>query len=307
MDKKLLALVALLSSAVIWGVTVPLLKVNLETFPPFSLAFARFLIATLVAAYLSQLSGLKLRDFLNIGLVSLFGITLNIGLLFLGLQRTTIVDASFVFALGPVITSLLAVIIIREKINFPHLLGICLAFLGSFLYILYPLLFGSINFKVDLVGDLLVLASSISGSIYIIGSKKLFETYTPTSISAVSFTVGALTFAPIALLESFQSTSWLGSLTFFNLASLIFFGLGSSFAAYSLYEWGLTKVAVHIDATISYLIPIVSIIVATLFMGERLEPIFGLSFVLVDLGIYLVSRFHPPTLHHHYHRHHHKA
>ena len=176
MTKKLLPILALIATAVIWGITVPLLKVNLETLPPFSLAFIRFTIATVIVMGLSELSGLKLKDFLHIGVFAFFGVTLHIGLLLLGLRETTTIDASFVFSLGPVITSLLAVFAIREKINFSHILGICIAFLGAFLYALYPLLFGSLEFRTNLLGDLLVLASTISASIYIVGSKKLFET-----------------------------------------------------------------------------------------------------------------------------------
>jgi drug/metabolite transporter (DMT)-like permease len=306
MNKKLLALSALTTSAVIWGLTVPLLKVNLEVIPPLSLAFIRFTTAAIVALYFIKISEVKLSDFLNIGKFAFVGITLHISLLFFGLRETSTINASLIYTLAPVITSLLAVFAIREKINFSHLFGILLAFSGVFLYITYPLVFDGTNIEVNLWGDLLVFISTVSGSIYVIGSKKLFETYKPSTISALSFATGALSFLPLAALEFFSNSTWTMQLSWFNLVSLAFLSLFSSFLAYSVYEWGLSKLAVHIEATISYLTPIISIIAATIFLKEKLQPIFLVTIILVVIGIYLVGRF-KPSMHPHYHHHHHKS
>lgn len=295
MDKKTLAILALLLTSVIWGITLPLMKFNLNTFPPLTLAFGRFLSAALIAVTFSELKNLKLKDFIHIGIFSFFGITLHIGLFLIGLSQTSAVDATVIMTLSPIFTSLMAVLVINEKINSTHLIGIMAAFTGTFFYILYPTLTGGQNFALDLRGDIFVLASVFSGAIYTLGSKKLFETYHPSSISSVSFVVGAISFFPGAVFEYFQNPSWVQNISTFNLFSIAFLGIFSSFIAYSALEWGLSKVPVHVDQTIGYLTPIISILISIAFLGEKLHIVFIVSVILIFMGMYLVTKYKPKT------------
>lgn len=302
MRQRNLGLLAIASTAVIWGIALPLMKQTLEIVPPFSLAFSRFFIAALLATLFLKFSQLRLKDFFHIAVFAFFGISLHIGLFLNGLNRTSSIDAAFILAMSPILTSLLAVITIKERISFRHALGTGLSFCGTFLYISYPYFFGGSAIKLSLVGDLLVLAAVLSGSVYIIGSKKLFETYPPSTISAVSFMVGALSFFPLALIEFFKNPNWLNGVESTNLISLLFLGVFASFIAYFVLEWGLVRVPIHINETIGYLSVIISIFLATSFLGESLNPTFAISSFLVTVGIYLVTRFKPQTHHHYHHR-----
>lgn len=304
MDKKTLGVLALLLTSVIWGVTLPLMKVNLETIPPLTLAFIRFLIAAILAVSFSELKALRLKDVSLIGVCALFGISLHISLLLFGLQRTSAVDATLLLTLSPIITSLLALLTISEKINSSHFLGIFAAFFGTAAYIVFPHL-TSQNIGFDLIGDMLVLGSVLSGSVYILGSKKLFESYSPSAIAAVSFVVGMISFFPGAVVEYVNNPVWVEQVSLFNIFSLLFLGVFSSFIAYLALEWGLSKVAVHVNATISYITPIIAILIATAFLGEKVESIFLLSVILIGSGIYLVTK-HQPKLHPHFHSRTHK-
>lgn len=298
-------IIALTTTALIWGATLPLMKANLDTIPPFSLAFGRFFIAAILAVLFLNFKSLKLKDFFHIAVFSFFGITLHIGLFLNGLANSTSIDATFILALSPIITSLTAVIAIKENITFWHKIGILLAFLGTFVYIIYPHIFSGQSFGVNFVGDLLVLLSVLSGAVYVVGSKKLFELYPPASVSTVSFITGAVSFLPFAFLEFFNKPEWVDEISTFNIVSVLFLGIFSSFAAYSLLEWGLSRVDVHINEVISYLTAIISIYLSKVFLNENLNPAFLLSIVLIALGIYLVTRFKPknhPHFHHRVHR-----
>jgi len=295
MRSRHLAFLALVATAIIWGVALPLMKVNLETIPPFSLAFARFFIASFLALIFLKVPGVSLRDFLHIAFFSFFGITLHIGLFLSGLANSTGIDATFILALSPVVTSLLATLTIHEKITILHKMGIALAFAGTFLYISYPYAVNHESLSVNFIGDLLILLAVLSGSIYIIGSKKLFEIYPPSSISTISFVVGAISFLPLSLLEFSKNPGWVNSLTTFNFVSVIFLGVFASFLAYTLLEWGLSYVAVHVNEAISYLSAVISIYLSYTFLGEALNPTFLVSVIFVAIGIYLVTRYKPKT------------
>ncbi len=300
MSKKHLAFLALLATSIIWGFTLPLMKVNLEVFPPLTLAFFRFFVASICALFLVKLHGLTWKAFFHIGLFALFGITIHLGLLLFGLQDTSSIDAVFILALSPIITSLLAVFTIKEKIALPHVIGILLAFCGTFLYLVYPSLFGTGKITFNPLSDLLILLSVIFGAVFIVGSKSLFDSYRPSTISAVCFFVGAISFFPGAVNETLKDPGWLSSFSAFNVWSVVFLGVFSSFFAYIALEWGLSKLPVHINQVVSYLTPIVTVLVSTAFLNEALLPIFPLCALLVGAGIYLSYRY-KPAMHHHYH------
>lgn len=301
MSNKFLPIAALLFTALIWGITLPLMKVNLEVIPPYSLAFARFLIASILVVFLVNLAGLRLKDFFVIAFFAFFGITLHIGLLLTGLANTSSIDAAFILTLSPLFSSLIAVLVIKEKIVLAHVVGILLAFLGTLIYIFYPYISGQEKLDFNLLADFLIFLAIVVETVYIIGSKKLFDDYHPSKISAVSFMVGAITFFPLAAWELWQDPTWLGEFSGFNLISILYLGIFSSFVAYSLLEWALEKTPVHVNGTISYLSPLISIVIATVFLNETLNPAFAVSMILVVIGIILVT-IHKPKIHHHYHR-----
>jgi drug/metabolite transporter (DMT)-like permease len=258
-----------------------------------------------LAVSFSELKGLRVKDVGIIGACAFFGISLHIGLLLYGLEQTSAVNAAFLLALSPVVTSILAMMTLSEKINNSHLLGIVAAFVGTFFYLIFPSL-TTHTIRFDFTGDFLILASILSGSVYIIGSKKLFETYHPSSIAAVSFVVGMISFFPGAIFEYVNKPYWVDNINFFNIFSILFLGVFSSFIAYQALEWGLSRVAVHVNSTISYLSPMISIIIAIVFLNETVNSIFLLSVFLVMGGVYLVSR-HQPQFHLHFHSRTHKV
>ncbi len=305
MKTKNLAVVALLTTAIIWGITLPLMKVNLDTMPPLTIAFLRFSLAATIALSFGGFDKLKFKDFLHIGFYSFFGITLSIGLLLIGLNMTTAINATILLTLSPIITSILAAFTLKEKINSMHALGIFLAFLGVFIYLVVPEIISQKFSRINVLGDLLILLAVLSAAIFTIGSKKLIASYHPGSISSVSFLVGAICFLPAAFFEYIQNPYWVNHISWFNIFSLIFLGVFSSFIAYSALEWALSKVDVHVDVTIGYLSTLIAILIATTFLHEKIYfTTFILSSILVGSGILLVSKNKPPGLHFHRRIHH---
>ncbi len=299
MSKKSLAVAAIVTSAVIWGVSIPLMKVNLNTIPPVTLAFLRFAPASFLCLIFADFRKIKLADIRRIGFWAIIGIGINLHLLLIGLKLADTVNASIIFTLTPVITSILAVFALREKIITSHIIGIVIAFTGALIYVLYPLVSTGNKNSGNLLGDLLLFLSVITASIFAIGSKKLFDNYAPSTVAGVSFLVGAVSFIPGSIWESYHNPTWMVHFGLFNLASMIFFIVGTSFLAFLIYEWGLDKVPVHLSAVIGYLTPAVSIVIAYAVFNEKLNDSFLVSTVLIVIGIYLVLSRKAHLTHHH--------
>lgn len=301
MNIKNLAILALFFTALVWGITLPLMKVNLQIFPPLTLAFLRFSLAATLALAFSGFDGLKLKDFYHIGIYSFFGISMSIGLVLVGLNLTSAIDATIILTLSPIVTSLVAHVTLKEKINVLHALGILLSFLGVIIYLVLPELLTQKLSQINIIGDSIIGLSVLSAVVFTIGSKKLFDTYSPKAVSSVSFLIGAISFIPGALVEYVNNPSWLVNLTWFNILSLIYLGVFSSFLAYNALEWGLSKVDVHVNVTLGYLSSIIAVLIAATFLHEGLHTTtFILSATLVGLGIFLVTKHKSKNLHYHH-------
>lgn len=306
MQPKNLALFFLFVTAIIWGITLPLMKVNLLTIPPLTLAFLRFSLAATIALSFDGFRKLKLKDFFHIGIFSFFGISLHIGFLVVGLEITNAIDATLILTLSPIITSIFAAFFLRERIGPLHSLGILLTFLGVSSYLVLPELFSQNLNSFNLIGDLLILGSVLSAVIFTLGSKKLFNLYPPKAVSSVSFLVGALSFLPFAFSEYLFNPIWINNISWFNIFSILFLGIFSSYLAYNALEWGLSKLDVHIDVTIGYLSSMLAVLIATVFLHEKLHlSFFIFSIVLVGIGIALVTRHKASSLHFHHRISHH--
>src|SRR3989338_3943053 len=118
-------IVALIIANIIWGAASPIFKFSLENIPPFTLAFIRFFFASFLflpftLKYLKQLTR---KNIFEIVVSSFFGITVNISAFFLGLAKTTSINAPIIASAGPVFIYLLSLIFLKEVMNRKVLLG----------------------------------------------------------------------------------------------------------------------------------------------------------------------------------------
>jgi drug/metabolite transporter (DMT)-like permease len=95
---------ALVIANIIWGGASPIFKFALQNIPPFTLAFIRFFFAGLIflPLALKNFQKVNLRSWLEIFLVSFFGIFINITFFFLGLKKTESINVPIIASSGPV-------------------------------------------------------------------------------------------------------------------------------------------------------------------------------------------------------------
>lgn len=294
---KLLPIVALLASAVMWGVALPAFKAAVNV-PAFSFALIRFVVAFLaiVPFYLFSKShqNLKYQDIPKIIAAGILGVTLNIGLLFVGLKVTSATDAAIITNLTPILAIFAAAFFLREPLTKHHLIGSIIAFVGAIIILGEPLLKTGLASSTNAYGNFLILLSAISWVGFNIISKNLFHTYTTVTIVTFLFLVGVVTFTPFAAWEYLTHPSWIYSLTSLDIAAVTYYAIFGSIFAYFFYEYGLSKVDTGTAAATQHLIPVVSIAIAVLFLGEKLTMPFVIGAVLIFLGV--IYSTHLPLL-----------
>ncbi|MFN4213035.1 MAG: DMT family transporter, partial [Microgenomates group bacterium] len=125
-------ILALIITNIIWGGASPIFKFALQNIPPFTLAFIRFFFAGLlflpfVFFYYQKLS---LKRWLEVFLVSFFGIFVNITFFFLGLQKTESINVPIIASSGPVFLYIFSIIFLKEKPKLKVFSGVMISLLG---------------------------------------------------------------------------------------------------------------------------------------------------------------------------------
>ena len=171
---------AILLANVIFGLGVPVTKALLSGWvTPMGYMASRCVFAALifwvVAAFLPK-EKVERRDLIVLLAGGLIGFVISQTLTAEALKLTTPVYFSFVAALTPIATMLLAVIFLKESITGVKLIGVVLGIAGALLMV-----YKSWSNKAgsdDLIGILLAVLSVLTWAVYLIITRKVSAKYT---------------------------------------------------------------------------------------------------------------------------------
>lgn len=279
----------LLLTIIIWASTFINLKILLPHIPANTLAFARFLIASLVFVPWFITMGkprIRKRDYPRVIVCGSTGVTLYNFLQNQGLTTAGAIDGSILDSMAPVFIALLAVTVLREKISGIQVLGIVLALLGSAVVVT--------NGSMDLghmdagrmAGDILILLTGVCWAIYSTVLKGLLLRYDPSVLLVYTTWIGTLLLLPLAMLE--PSPDW-AALSLSGWLHLFYLGLFASGLAYLLWNKALSQVPAATAGAFLYLIPLFASLMAAVFLHERLGVFTVLGGLAVLFGTYLAN------------------
>lgn len=289
--KRPLPYLALLLTHSIWGANFVVAKFTLEEFPPMSLAFLRFGLACLFLApfVFVQIKKIKIdkKDLPKLAISALFMITLNIAFFFEGMARTSAINASALSLVIPGFSVFLGWVYLKEKISFVNLGGVFLGLLGALIIIGLPQIISGSFSTQTIIGNILIIISSIFFVIGAIFAHKMLKKYSTLTVTAVAFLIGAISFFAPAVREYLQDPMWTKSVTFLGILGLVYMTLLSSISAYFLFEWGLSKLGVVIANLFQYIEPFIAAMLAISFLGEKLSTSFLIGASLILVGMFL--------------------
>lgn len=176
----------------------------------------------------SDLPMVLLQGFLSLGLYMVF--------FFEGTERTTAGEAAIVLSTAPVLTAIFAAIAGQEKLRAPVLIWAGVAFAGVVLVILG----GGSGLQGKLIGDLLVLASSVVWAVAAVMSRPLVGRHHPVATLTVSM-YGAL---PALLVYGFVptlETRW-SELTTVSWGYLFYVAFAAGVIGFAGFYMGVKKV-----------------------------------------------------------------
>ena len=211
-------------SVVFWGASFVATKSLLDTLSPLGIIYIR-LIFGILAALLIALSrkrsfALNKKDVKGIVILALISIT-HLWIQVTGMQYTSASNTGWIIGIVPVIMAIMGYLIYKERMTGIQLVGAVIAFSGLIVLISKGDL-ASLNF-ISNFGDLLVLGSAFTWSIYSFYGRKVTLDYPPSLTILYLFLTMFILLSPFTLSgKFFESVKLLSSV---DWGALLFLGI----------------------------------------------------------------------------------
>jgi drug/metabolite transporter (DMT)-like permease len=257
--------------------------------PPMAMNFFRWLFAVLILApfawpHVRREWPVVRRHWKPMMLLGGIGVGAHNALAYLGLNYTTATNGLILNSFIPVMIITMSWIFLRERLSALQLVGVAVS-LGGVLTILSQ---GSLDaiasFRVN-GGDLLVILSMALWSAYTIGLR-----WRPAGLHTLTFLFALIVIGDLAVLPLFIAEYAFGRhmvVTPGNVAAIVMVAMFSSVLAYVFWNRGVEQVGANVAGLFVHLMPVFGVLLAWIFLGERLAlfHIAGIALILVGIGI----------------------
>jgi len=186
----------------------------------------------------------------------------DIALFFSAVKETSIVNATIIGSLQPILVGIIAARFFGEKIRPKDALWSLVALAGVIVIVTTS----TSDDVSSLRGDLLAVAAMFSWSAYFIASKRSKGRVTPTEFTAGTALWTAVIVTPLGFVFG-QDMSWPSAE---NWLLLIAMAVGSGIIGHVLMNWSLVRIPLWIGSTFTLLIPVFSAVFAWIFLDEAL-------------------------------------
>lgn len=286
----------LILTAIFWGGTFIAGRVVARDVGPFSAAFFRFFIASILLLLLAyRIEGrLPLPEKAQMVSVFLLGMTgvfsYNV-FFFKGLKLINAGRAAIIISSNPIVITLLSVYFFKEKLNPIKIIGIILSVIGAVIVISKGNLNEIVNGGIGL-GEIFIFACVFSWAAYSLIGKAVMDDLSPLVAVSYSSAIGALLLFFPALLEGMgKHVSHYNHLDWLGIFYLGFFGTVVGFVWY--YE-GIKKIGPMKASLFINFVPISAVILAFFILEEPITRSLFIGTTLVCSGVFLTNKRSTP-------------
>lgn len=226
------------------------------------------------------------KDFPALILCTLTAIALNQLLFIQGLSLTFPIHAALLTLITPILITIIAARILKEKITIAKLVGLLLGAMGAVLLVSQREI--TAPGENVLFGDTLVILSAVAYTFYFILVKPLMNKYSAVQVIRWIFTIGFLMTLPFCYTE-FTEITW-QFFTFKDWFFLFMVVVPGTFFAYVFNVYGIQKLSASKAGAYIYSQPVFAVIIATIFLKEYLSFYKIIAAVLIFAGVFLSNK-----------------
>jgi len=257
---------------------------------PASLALLRYAIGAccLIPVVLLTRSRIRIapRDIVPIALLGITQFGILIALLNYGLRSVPAGRAALIFATLPLLSSLVAAALGRERLTPSKLAGVLLTIAGVGLALGDKTLQPGVA-DVAWLGELAVFASALSGAVCSVLYRPYLEKYPTLPVSAFAMLASVAFLALLAAREGFFASR--PALTSGGRLAVVFIGIGSG-GGYYLWLWALNHGTPTQMTMFLALSPVTAILLGAWLLGEPVSRLLAVGLASVVAGLALAYR-----------------
>ena len=274
---------AMLLLAIMWGLSIPITKLGLETIPPITLTAIRFLVAVplfmLLAAGRLRVPWQAVPSIIALGVM---GITLGNVAQSFGVQGTSASAGTIISATIPIFIVIFAAIRLKQPVAGRQWFGLLGAFAGIALVAV-----GSGSGTDDLTrttaaGVAWMLVSAVAIAFYYIWSAELTEKHGVLPVAAWNALAGLVAILPLSAWEMAHEPI---HIMMQAMWAIVYLGVMVTVAGLLLWLYLLRSVPARVAASVQYLQPVFGIAAASAMFGDQLGLMFAAGVVLILSGL----------------------
>ena len=291
--RRLLPTFSLVMAMLLWASSFVALKLAFQSYHPMQVIFGRMLIASI--CFLPFIPAFRKipwrrRDFKYLMIMAICEPCLYFLFEAKALELTSASQAGMITAILPLLVALLAWIWLKETIGLATFLGFSLAISGA-----AWLSFAgesSSNAPNPLFGNFCEFLAMVCAAGYTVSLKHLTSNYPPLFLTAFQAFIGSLFFFPFLL---HPAIGWPATWQPLSAMAILYLGTFITFGAYGCYNFAVSRVPASHAAGFVNLIPVFSLLLGIIILGDRLNLSQWLACSLVFCGVWLSSRQERPA------------
>lgn len=256
---------------------------------PYALNVVRVIICLLlfwtVWAFGKTGAGIQRKHWGRFFWCGLTGVCINQLLFIKGLTLTSTIHAALLILVTPIMVTVFALWVLRERFTLYKALGLALGIGGASFLILQRE--GGQHASNYLLGDGLIVMNAIAYAVYFILVKPLMNEYSSLHVTRWVFTIGFFMLLPFGWQQTaaveWQQFHWQ------QLAALLYVSVLGTFLAYYFNAYGIQKLGASVTGAYIYTQPVFAVLIAVFFLSEDLTWQKLVAAMLIFTGVYFVN------------------
>lgn len=283
-NQKILGIISMALVALFWGLSFYSIQEIGTTIGPFTLATARFGIATLAFIVIlfasKQDKKIAKEDRKKVFINALIGIAIYYPLSMYAINLIPASAGSVLSAIQPIIIIILEAVVIKVAITKKNAIAVILSVVGALLTV------GVIDGQGgSFVGYILMFASTCMWCGYTVLQQPLNEKYSPITLNVYQFAIGTLVMSPSFFLEN---NNW-AAMTGIQWFNLVYLALVCSGLCFVLYNFALPRIGATTSSLFLNAGPIITAVLGVVLYGTYPTLTNGIGILLTVVGVTLAT------------------
>ena len=290
-DPRFLPYVGLISAMVLWASSFVALKVAFTAYDPMYVIFGPMFVAALcLFPALRRTDHVRYRkgDWKYLLFMGFCEPCLYYIFESQALMRTSASQAGMIVAMLPLMTAVAAHFALKEKVGRRAMAGFALAIVGAVW--LSAAAEQTEHAPAPVLGNVLEFVAMACATGYMVTMKHLSVRYSPVFITALQATMGSVFYLPLLALPTTAQPQGFAMLPFL---AILYLGTFVTIGGYGLYNYGTSKIPVNQSTAFTNLIPVITLFLGWLLLGETFTAQQYAASALVLAGVFLSQERHP--------------